>query len=176
MDREQVVRCLLAERSKILGFINVVLGDWDGVEDVFQDACVLALAKSASINDEAHLQAWLRITCRNLVREAIRIRNRVTLLDDPDVMQCLERFWREQDERAGGEVFDHLSNCVEQLSPRAREMIRQRYTTGMSIVEIAEHYQRPLNTIYVGFSRIYAALADCIDLSRRPRPRSRSHA
>ena len=56
MDQEQLVRCLLYSGGlKVLGFTQAIMGRWEGVEDVFQEACLLALAKSQEINDEPHL-------------------------------------------------------------------------------------------------------------------------
>lgn len=76
MEQEPLVRALMTERAKVIGFIMVLIGGQDGAEDIFQDVCVLAFARRADIRDEAHLKAWLRLASRNLARNWLRKRNR----------------------------------------------------------------------------------------------------
>jgi RNA polymerase sigma-70 factor, ECF subfamily len=161
MDHESVVRCLLSERAKILGFTRAVLGGHDGAEDVFQDACLLALSKHAEIKDEQHLLGWLRVTARNLARDYIRARGRGGLVLNEKALDLLESHWREQDQKPA-RALDALEECVAQLPAKSRDLVQWRYIAGKTVDEIAAALHRPLNSVYVSFSRIHAALADCV--------------
>ncbi|MGC8552714.1 MAG: sigma factor [Phycisphaerae bacterium] len=64
MTEESLLRTLMAERVKILAYVNAIARHPDLAEDIFQDICVLALGKCDTIKDEPHLLLWLRKTAR----------------------------------------------------------------------------------------------------------------
>jgi hypothetical protein len=49
LDRDTVVRLLMRERTKILGFVYSMLRDHQAAEDVLQDLSVLAIDRCAEI-------------------------------------------------------------------------------------------------------------------------------
>jgi RNA polymerase sigma factor (sigma-70 family) len=166
MEHDQLVRCLLAERAKVLGFTQAVMGRREGVEDVFQDACLLAIAKATEIKDETHLMAWIRLTCRNLCREVLRGKGPPVVALDDHVLSLLEDHWGRQEQKSS-DIAQALRNCLGHLAEKSRDLIRRRYVDGMTVDEIARQVERPVKSVYVTFSRINAALADCIDRQLR---------
>ena len=57
-----------------------------------------------------------------------------------------------------------LEQCLSELRPKDRELIRMRYAPDMSGDEIAELLGRPVNSVYQSVGRIRQALAECIRL------------
>lgn len=162
MNTTDVVRVLLSERTKLLGFIQCILGRRDGVEDVFQDACLLATAKADTIDDEVHLRAWLRRACRHLCRATLRKERQSGFPLGDHVLDLLEEQWSRQVSDHSSDVFDALMLCVGELASKSQELVRQRYVIGLSVQEIAERLRRTPSSLYVSFSRIHATLADCV--------------
>ena len=66
------------------------------------------------------------------------------------------------DQSGRADQIEALRICLEELTPRSQKIVRLRYGQGMKGAELAEVFQRPLNTIYVAVYRIHRALADCI--------------
>ncbi len=55
MEENAIVRTLVAQRVKVLGYIQSLVRRRHMAEDIFQDVCVLAVEKRHTIQNEAHL-------------------------------------------------------------------------------------------------------------------------
>lgn len=154
------LQVLLAERGILLAYINVMLHDLHGAEDVLQEALLLAMAQDFS--DADHARAWIRVTARNLAFAERRRRGRSAYLSD-DLLDVLDTAWREEAAGAAhGDRIAALQACRDGLSATARRLIDLRFAEGLDGQAIAARLDRPLNTIYVGLSRTYRRLLDCI--------------
>ena len=162
IDRESLLRALLSERIKLLAYIRAIVRRRDLAEDVLQDVCVLALQKQSEIHDERHLAGWLRTTARLRAMSILR-RQRVrhqTL--NESVLDLIDLTWGELEQGPAPALRDALHECVGRLSRSARQLLTARYTEGRGVAEIAEQLKRPVASVYVTFSRIHNALADCV--------------
>jgi RNA polymerase sigma-70 factor (ECF subfamily) len=162
VNEESVVRMLVSERVKILGFIQSIVRRADIADDVFQDVCVLALEKRENIPDEAHLFNWLRSAARLRALNVLRKRQERQKALDDDILESLEGDWQEHDTDASAPAAEAIRHCIEQLAPAARKLVRMRYTESKNYGELAKLFKRPVASLYVSFSRIHAALADCV--------------
>lgn len=154
------MQALLAERGLLLAYINAVLRDLHGAEDILQEALLLAMKHP--FTDADHARAWIRVTARNLAHAERRRRSRGAILS-PDMLDQLEPAWREE---AGGHVHGEriaaLRACCDLLPETARRLIDLRFRDQLDGDGISARIGRPVNTVYVGLSRIYRKLADCI--------------
>lgn len=62
--------------------------------------------------------------------------------------------------------MDHLRACVDQLKPRAKEMVYLRYTERLSGIRVAEIAKMTVGSVYVSLARIHRTLQECIRLRR----------
>ncbi len=146
----------------VLAYIRAIVRDFNLAEDVFQEVSILALAKYESIRDEKHFGGWIRRTAR--LESLAMLRKRGTLpqpLSDA-ALDLLDATWDEVEQSGRADQIEALRICLEELTPRSQRIVRLRYGQGMKGAELAEVFQRPLNTIYVAVYRIHRALADCI--------------
>ena len=162
MDENVLIRVLVAERVKVLGYIQSIVRRPESAEDVFQDVCVLAVQKRQGIEGEAHLLNWLRTTARLTAINVLRKRQERHLSLEDGIIDLLEADWPPHDRDDSASLAEALRHCVDLLSPGAHELIRKRYVEGVGYLKLAEGLKRPVNSLYVTFSRIHAALADCI--------------
>jgi DNA-directed RNA polymerase specialized sigma24 family protein len=72
MKPDSVVRVLIRDRAKLLGYIWAILRDSHLADDVFQDVTVLALEHAAEFNDDGHLLLWCRKAARFKALEILR--------------------------------------------------------------------------------------------------------
>jgi RNA polymerase sigma-70 factor, ECF subfamily len=163
VDSEVVVRVLFAERAKLLSYIGSIVRRPDLAEDVFQDVCILALRKVASIPDEAHLVKWARSTARLRALQVLAKRQERQLSLSDEVLDRLEMIWSQHAGDDDSDASDAVRHCLELLSPTARNLIQKRYVEGMEYPTLAGVLGRPVASLYVSFSRIHAALADCVN-------------
>ena len=78
----------------------------------------------------------------------------------------LELLTAETQRRSGEDLADRseaLTRCLDELTDKARQIVRLRYVEGMRAIDIARQLNRQANAIYVALSRAYRALAECIE-------------
>ena len=160
-----MMRTLLSERVKVLAYIRSIVRQRDLAEDIFQEVCVLALEKREEIENEGHLLGWLRHASRLRTMNVVRREQggpgvRMPLNDA--VLDLLEITWRKHDAIGGGELSEALRTCLETLPERSRQLLRERYTEGRAVKEMAERQNRPVGSLRVTLSRIHRALSDCV--------------
>ena len=162
MDPNDVVRALIRDRVRLLGYIWAVSRDPHVADDVFQDVTVLAMERADEIKDESHLALWARRAARFKALEALRKHARRTVPLDADVLELLAAEWDGDDPHPAGEDIEHLRACMAKLSPHARTILGLRYAEEVSGARVAEVMQVKVQSVYVALARIHRALGECI--------------
>jgi RNA polymerase sigma-70 factor (ECF subfamily) len=166
MEPNGAVRALIRDRARLLGYIWSIVRDHHVADDLFQDVTVLAIERAAEIKDEGHLLLWARKAARYKALETLRSKALRMILLDEDVLDMLEANWEAKDCLSINDEADHLRDCVEQLTPRAKQIVHLRYTEGLTGTQVAEIVKLKVGSVYVSLARIYRALAECIRLRR----------
>ena len=162
MDRDAVVRLLLSERLKLLAWIRAMVRDEHLAEDVLQEVSVVAVSKCEEIRDASAFPAWARQTARYKALHLLRDRGKTPAVLDETSLAMIESHWQAFDSHASCDLKVFLRECLERLSPYARQLIQMRHQEGKSGASSAEALGRPLNTVYVALSRAYKRLGECI--------------
>jgi RNA polymerase sigma-70 factor len=160
MDSNSVVRLLIADRARLLGYVWSIVHDPHLADDVFQDVTVLAIEKAGEIADETHLKRWARKAARFKALEGLRKRKPQIIPLDEDVMELLEAEWEAG--AASSDEVDHLRACLDRLSPHARTLLSLRYAQGLSGARVAEALHIKVQSVYVALARVHRILGDCI--------------
>jgi DNA-directed RNA polymerase specialized sigma24 family protein len=79
-----------------------------------------------------------------------------------DVLDALEAHWQQFDRQPDAELSEALRNCLDRLSPYARQLIETRYVEHKRGNDLARTLKRSLNTVYVALSRVHNTLRDCL--------------
>ena len=156
------MRVLVSERAQVLAFLRCMVRNPDVAEDLFQNVCVLALEKREAIQDEHHLRKWMRTTGRLEAMNFVRRRGNLQKSLDSGLLELLESSWDELDADDSALRAAALRDCMDQLPPPARELVRKRYFEGIRYPQIAASLGRSVESLYVTFRRIHVALADCV--------------
>jgi RNA polymerase sigma-70 factor (ECF subfamily) len=163
MQQKELVGILVSERVKMMAYIDSLVRDESLAEDIFQEVCMLAVEKADTINDALHLVKWLRTSARFHAMNAIQKRQQRIVPLDEKVMDCLEAQWQDcYDQDNTSDRTEALRHCVDNLPARAKDLIRKRYVEEMSYEQLATAVGRPVGSLYVTFSRIFASLGLCI--------------
>jgi RNA polymerase sigma-70 factor (ECF subfamily) len=162
IQQRDLVRVLVAERVKMLAYIDSLVRDESLSEDLFQEVCMLAVEKAGSIKDETHLVKWLRTTARFHALNAMQKRLHNICLAN-EVLDSLESKWQSQyDTDNTSDRAEALRHCVDKMPAKSRDLIQRRYVQEMSYEQLAKALGRPIDSLYVTFSRIFATLGNCI--------------
>jgi RNA polymerase sigma-70 factor (ECF subfamily) len=162
MDANGIVRALIRDRVKLLGFIWAIVRDHHLADDVLQDVTVLAMERAAEIRDDEHLLLWSRKAARYKSLEILRSQAHRTLALDHDVLESLEAQWASVDAAATSDEVGYLRGCMERLTPHAQRIVHLRYTQGLSGIQVAEIIKVKVHSVYVALTRIHRALEECI--------------
>lgn len=164
---EQILRLTLRERIRLIAYISTIVQDRHLAEDIFQDLSVDALNKAETINDEEHLQGWLRTAARFRAIDHLRRESRQPMSFSVELIAKLDDAWSTVDPEPANDSLEALRDCLGKMSPRARRLIELHYVDGLKGKAIADKMQRTTNAIYVAMSRVHQTLRECVKLRLR---------
>lgn len=144
------------------GFVVSLVADFSLVDDVVQETFVTVTAKASTFERGTNFRAWVwsiaRFKALQLLEKSVPASERLSR----EVVEALCA--REESESAFPEAaIGHLKNCVQSLSPRAREAIELRYQQAHRPPEIARRMGWTVDAVHVALSRARVALRDCIN-------------
>lgn len=160
LEPDAVVRVLLRGRLRLAAIAMAIVRDPHAADDVFQQVVLSALEHLTHFHDSNHVLAWALRAARFRAIDLARER-RVRVLSDT-ILDRLEDRWRELPDSELTEEVRVLYDCLDQLAPHARELLRLRYDQGLSVVAIAARLQRNADAVYQSLSRIHRALRGCV--------------
>ena len=158
------------EQSGLKGFIRMLGVRPESVEDIAQEAFVIAYKKLEIFERGTNFGAWLRTIARNLVRNELRRQGRRRVLAN-DVAEFLLSRADEKSTHPGVEVeqaeqheqqVSALRKCLQKLPARSRRLVQQRYFEQLSLGVIAADEDTNANNVSQILFRLRAALSDCI--------------
>lgn len=162
MKQADIVRLILAERERVLAYIDAIVRDYSLAEDIFQETAMLLVTRRDTLQNEQHVKGWLRLTARNLSFKAMRDRARQPVALDQTVIEALDPHWDAVESDNVNEKLEALRKCIGGLSAYGREILRQRYGRGIVGDELASALGRTQVAVRRALSRVHKALAECI--------------
>lgn len=166
--RQALIQAFVRDRGQHLGFLRAICRDPELAEELFQDLSIVVIEKIGTFDASRDFGAWVRGIARNLHRRALETRRdrvRPQAVYDPALVDAVLAAYEARAAEEVEEKADHaerLQRCLEQLPPRHRELIRDRYESNLSIHRIAEIRSRTESAVETILSRIRAALLQCI--------------
>lgn len=155
---EQVRR----EQAGLRAFVRMLGLRAEAVDDVAQEAFVIAYEKLQTFERGTNFGAWVRTIARFLVaRERRRDERRQRVLSEP----ILEFLFDPPLASAGGEDEARagaLRACLAELPERSRRLVQQRYYENLPPAVIASQEGRTANDVRQALFRLRAALHACI--------------
>ena len=166
MNKEDVVRGLMREHLQLLGVLHAIVRDSALAEDLFQELVILAMQKHEQIDDAAHLLNWARRAARLEGLKALRERGRTRTALPEGILDLLEPVWQKSESTDHVQELEQLRNCMDQLSPKAQEILKLKYFESTDGERIAQVLHVKVHSVYVSLSRIHKTLADCLAKKR----------
>jgi RNA polymerase sigma-70 factor, ECF subfamily len=160
LSPESITATLLAGRMPLTAFFASVTRDFHLAEDIFQEVCVKAISREKSFESVAHLMNWARLAGKNRAIDLLRAREgRYTGLSD-EMLALLSEEWPH---RTHAEAMQQaLEDCLTQITPNNRELLRLRYFEQRPCAEVAAMMGRKIETVYQALARLHKTLGDCI--------------
>jgi RNA polymerase sigma-70 factor (ECF subfamily) len=169
-SQEQFVRNLVDCQPSLYAYILSLLPNRDDAADILQDTNLVMWRRSGEYAEGTNFLAWAHKIVRFKVLAHHRNRRRDRHIFDDSLFDLLanEAEGRAHD-REG--ITDTLDDCMAELPPAQRELVRQRYAPGASVREMAQERNQTVAVLSVTLSRIRNVLLECIQRKRAGRSR-----
>jgi len=160
IERDALVQILLRERVRLTASAAVIARDVHAADDIYQQVVLAALQAADTFRDARHVLAW---GLRAVRHRALDLAHRRRLVPLPDhVLDQMESDWADT-ESAWSDRAEALHRCLDRVAGPAREVLRLRYTDGLTAVAIAGRLRRTADAVYQMLSRTHRALRQCVE-------------
>lgn len=160
---EAFVRLLMEHEGRVRGFLRGLLPSWNDVDEVIQQASIVAWRKFPEFDRQTNFGGWLLVIARY---EALKHRRRLArspLVFSEEVWELLAN---EAEPAHAAEAIDRrrtaLEHCLDKLGAEQRRLLLETHTPGVRLNEIARGAGRSEQAFYKVVQRLRAAVLDCM--------------
>jgi RNA polymerase sigma-70 factor (ECF subfamily) len=160
---EAFVRLLMEHEGRVRGFLRGLLPSWNDVDEVIQQASIVAWRKFPEFDQQTNFGGWLLVIARY---EALKHRRRLArspLVFSEEVWELLAN---EAEPAHAAEAIDRrrtaLEHCLDKLGAEQRRLLLETHTPGVRLNEIARRAGRSEQAFYKVVQRLRAAVLDCM--------------
>jgi RNA polymerase sigma-70 factor, ECF subfamily len=156
----RVQQLFVKHQLGLRAFILSLEPNFTDVEDLLQEVFLVVTRKANDFEEGTNFFAWVCTIARFKLLELLRRRSRSQALSE-EVIEALCSVEPEP-------LFDDsrvaiLQQCLEQLAPKARQMMYLRYYGEHSPSQIARLVSWTPNAVRVALSRARSVLQDCLE-------------
>ena len=145
---------------RVRSFLRGLLPSWSEVEEVAQEASLVAWRKFDDFEQGTSFGGWLLTIARF---EALKYRRRVAR----SPLVFVDEVWDLLAEEASGEGVQqirrrHLEGCLEKMDISKRELLLKVHSPGVVMREVALQAGKSEQAFYKIIQRLRAVLLDCV--------------
>lgn len=146
----------------VSAYIRAAVRDFHDAEDVTQATVRYLIENFDDYDPATPFAAWAIGIARYRVLEHIHQKGRTAKLLSEDVIKNLPDAFVAVEPKIGPQQ-EALEACMEQLSPKHKDVLYRKYYENVGHEDIAKHLGVKANTISVMLRRVRLALAQCIE-------------
>lgn len=159
----EFVRLWIAASRRVHSYILTLVLNWADAEDLLQDVGVTAWEKFGEFDSRMDFVSWTCGIARNKVLTFNQHSLRKLVISSELVEQLADAVRMESETLEL--QHEALQECLARLESRERDLLKLRYTPGLSIKAVSEETGRSVEAIYKTLQRVSQRLSDCV--SRR---------
>lgn len=160
---EVYVRLLMEHEPRARSFLRGLLPSWNDVDDVIQEASLIAWRKFDQFEEGTAFDGWFLTIARF---EAMKHRRRLArspLVFNDTVWSLLAD--EAVDDQSARDLKKHLEQCLATLDPDKRELMLKVHSPGVVIREVAQKSGKTEAAFYKIVQRMRVVLLKCISSS-----------
>ena len=153
-----------ATAPKLFGLLMRISRDRATAEEILQEAYLRIWRSASSYSPESGPPiAWMASIARHRAIDVLRQKTEVLIGPDEEGADWFARIPEGRDREGEIADVDALRHCLGRLEETQRGCILLAYYEGYSREELAERFDRPVNTIKTWLHRGLAALRGCLE-------------
>lgn len=170
MERQQQLTSqFLGNRHGLFAYIYGFVRNTHDAEDLFQEVW---LKFSDAVNQGVPIEnpaKWSRGVARHLILHYWRDRKADWLIVDDELMALVETAFAEQagDRELWQARQQAVSECLQELPERSRQLLRLKYEQGLPAESVAEKLAQSAAAVWMALSRVRRALRECAEKKLR---------
>tara|TARA_R110002096_G_scaffold159011_4_gene324608 strand:+ start:14434 stop:14979 length:546 start_codon:yes stop_codon:yes gene_type:complete len=169
LSNEQFVEQVREHQAGLRAFIRSLGIDGMWVDDVAQEALVIAYERRDQYDETLPFRNWVWGIARNCVLNDRRKSARRSRILHDNVTDILMSTSSASDEEEGMTDEDRsrvraLKECLDQIPGKSREMVRQRYEKNVRASDLAEVLGMKAAAVRKSLERIRAQIRKCMEL------------
>ena len=155
---------LTRAQAAIAAYVRSLLPSHPDYMDVVQEVNLTLWSKRKKFRLGTNFKAWAFKISRYHVMSARRrmAKDAKRLVFSPDLVELLADTTPFADTSAEGEL-SALQQCLGELRPQDRELLRVRYASGTSIEDYASQHDRNAGTVRATLRRLRGILLKCVN-------------
>tara|TARA_R110002111_G_scaffold177322_1_gene243434 strand:- start:72014 stop:72550 length:537 start_codon:yes stop_codon:yes gene_type:complete len=159
---EEFFRLFSRDDRKVFGYIMALVLDIAAAEDIFQETCVILWKEFPNFERDRSFLNWANGIAFNQVRKYRRkYQNKRLIFSDSLVTELAEDVSGMIDDLSQRQLA--LTQCMQKLSDRDRELIDAYYGDQQTAGTVAERWKCSSHAIYKTIKKIRKALFDCVN-------------
>ena len=163
-DRTAFRRLYDLTSPKLFATVLRIVKSRSTAEEVLQDVYLRIWQNAGSyVTSAGPPRAWLNSIARNRAIDVLRQKSFASATSAEDGSDWYERVSEDRDREADMVNNASLRRCLAAIDEQARACILLAYYEGYTREELAQRYDRPVNTIKTWLHRNLASLRDCLD-------------
>ena len=168
-DRELFIEQVREHHASLRGFVRSLGVDPLWVDDVAQEAFIVAYNRLGEFDRDRDFGAWLRGIARNLViNERRKDARRKRILSDnlTDVLLSTSSVAEEEEKEIGDKGLAKivaLRQCLQSLPEKSIQMLKARYEDENSAQDIADEFEMKPPAVRKALERTRTALRRCME-------------
>ncbi len=154
------------ECARIAVFAQLLagIGSFHDAEDVLQEVAVSVAKNYGSYDPARPFVAWALGIARNHMLMYFRRYHRSRLVFSDQLMATIGQHLETLTENPADRRREALHTCINQLDDRRRRLIEMRYSSGLSVNEIADSLGKSVAAVKGSLHRVRKALERCVNV------------
>ncbi|MFU8892725.1 MAG: sigma-70 family RNA polymerase sigma factor [Luteolibacter sp.] len=160
----EFVRLMTEHQGNLRAFIVSLIPGSPDVADVLQETNTVLWQKRDRFEPGTNFLAWaFQIARYEVLRQLHRQRRSGFVSFSEETIDMLAEI--DPADHATEDLLTALDLCLDKLSPSQQELVRERYTPGHSLEDLATRTGRTAGSLRIALLRIREVLRRCIDQS-----------
>lgn len=157
------MRLLLQHENALRAFARSLLPDWNAVDDVFQDACVIMWQKLGQLDSSDGFLPWGKVIIRFHCYRYHEQKKKSGAVFSNELISILAVEAENLGNAEHGQRHRALTSCLEGLRKTERELVLSPYLGHGRIKELAEVTNSSANSLYKKIGRLRDRLRHCVE-------------